>query len=450
MPTLALATGHRADRRAVAAWVLYDWAYGAFSTVVTTFVFATYFTQKVAPDPATGAAQWAGMQAVAGFVIAVISVALGAVADRGGRRRGMLSVASALMAAATLGLWFVHPRHEDAWLALALAGIGTVAFEVATVFYNAMLPGLVSPRRLGRLSMLAWGAGYLGGLSCLAICLVVLVFPHPSLFGLNAAEAEPVRATALLAGCWLVLFGWPVCVFVPEAGRRTSWRRAVTAGMDDLKAVLRQVAVLPPLRRFLVARLLYMDGLTTLFAFGGIYAAGQFGLSATEVLIFGIGLNVAAGIGAFGFAFVEDRIGAKFTVLVSLACLSGLGLALLLIHERWLFWILGHAVGLFVGPAQAASRSLMARMAPPAARAAYFGLFALSGRITGFVGPLALSLATAAFASQRAGMAVIVVLLAAGAVLLARVPSPPLDAGAAGATDDVHDPDELWREQQER
>lgn len=415
----------RAGSRAVAAWVLYDWAYGAFTTVVTTFVFATYFTQKVAPDPATGASQWAIMQSAAGLAIALLSVPLGAVADRAGRRRAMLGAASALMAAATLGLWFVHPRADDAMLALVLAGVGITAFEVATVFYNAMLPDLVSPERLGRLSMLAWGAGYAGGLTCLALSLVLLVRPSPPLFGLDPAQAEQIRATALLAGGWLILFGWPVVAFVPESAPRIPWRRAVREGAAELRRVLGAVRADRPLRRFLIARLLYMDGLTTLFTFGGIYAAGEFGLSASEVLLFGIGLNVAAGLGALAFAFLEDRIGARTTVLVSLAALSALSLTLLLTHDRAVFWVLGHALGLFVGPAQAASRSLMARMAPADARAAYFGLFAVSGRITGFVGPLWFGLATAAFASQRAGMAVIVALLATGAVLLAFVPSPP-------------------------
>ena len=428
-----LETMPQAGKRAIAAWVLYDWAYGAFNTVVTTFVFATYFTQKVAADPASGASQWAAMQAIAGFCIAMLSVPLGAVADRAGRRRQMLGLATLVMALATLGLWFVRPVTDDVTLALVLAGIASVGFEVATVFYNAMMPGLVERRHIGRLSMLAWGAGYAGGLICLGLCLVLLVFPDPPHFGLDRAQSEQVRATALLAGGWVLLFGWPVAVFVPERGGRRGWRQALAEGAAELRQVLRDAWRQAGLRQFLIARLLYMDGLTTLFAFGGIYAAGQFGLSATEVLIFGIGLNVTAGLGALGFAFIEDRIGAKTTVLVSLAALALLGLALLLTHDRTAFWVLGHAVGIFVGPAQAASRSLMARMAPPEARAAYFGLFALSGRVTGFLGPLLLSIATAAFASQRAGMAVIVVLLVTGALLLRRVPSPAAERAAPGA-----------------
>ncbi len=453
---------------AIVAWVLYDWAYGAFSTVVTTFVFATYFTRAVAADQVTGAAQWAGMQAAAGIAIALLAVPLGAVADLGGRRRALLAAATAVMVVCTALLWTVHPRVADMPRALWLAGLATVAFEVATVFYNAMLPDLAGPRRLGRLSMLAWGAGYAGGLVCLALCLVLLVWPKPPLFGLDAATAEPVRATALLAAGWLAVFGWPVAVFVAEPAARTPWRQALRHSGAALRTVLRMAWRVPALRRFLLARLLFMDGLTTLFAFGGIYAAGQFGLSASEVLIFGIGLNVAAGIGVLGFAFIEDRIGAKATILVSLAALCALSTALLLVHGRGAFWVLGHALGLFVGPAQAASRSLLARMAPVEARAAWFGLFALSGRVTGFIGPAALAAATAAFASQRAGMAVIVLLLGAGGLALLGVPSPARDArallpardarallpardaGATGARDDDAEPEQLRDQQQQR
>jgi len=410
--------------RPVLAWMLYVWADHAYATIVATFVVATYFTQAVAMDPATGAAQWAAAQAVAGIAIAVLAVPMGAVADQGGRRGVLLGACLAVMAGTTLALWFVRPDPAYVPLALVLVAVGTIAFEMASVFYNAMLPELAAPGRFGRLSMLGWGAGYAGGLVSLVLALVLFVLPDPTLFGLDRGDAEHIRACAVLAGLWALAFGWPALVFIPERTATRPWAPAIRAALAELRATLRAAVADPGLRRLLLARMLFMDGLVTLFAFGGIYAAGEFGFSAQYVLVFGIGLNVTAGLGVLGFAFVEDRIGAKATVLASLAALVALGTPLLLVRDPAWFWGLGLALGVFVGPAQAASRSLMAAMAPPDARAAWFGLFALSGRVTAFLGPAALAIATAAFHSQRAGMAVILVLLAAGAVALAPLRLP--------------------------
>lgn len=416
----------RLDKRAVGAWVLYDWSYGAFTTIVSTFVFATYFTQAVASDPVTGAAQWASAQSLAGVLIALLSVPLGAIADAGGRRRLMLGIATWIMIAGTLALYAIRP-HGRVTLALSLVIVATVAFEVATVFYNAMLPDIAPARSIGRLSGLGWGAGYAGGIVCLVLCLTLLISPDPPLFGLDRATAEPIRATVLLAGVWVALFSWPAMVFVPESGARQPWGQAAREGLAAFVASVKAAAAEPDLRLFLIARLCYIDGLNTLFAFGGIYAAGQFGLDTHDVLVFGIGLNITAGIGAAAFAFVEDRIGAKAVILVCVSALAALGAALLVIDSRSAFWVLGLSLGVFVGPAQAASRSFMARIAPAERRAAFFGLFALSGRVTAFAGPFLLGVLTAAFHSQRAGMAVIVVFLVAGAALMAFVPSPPSD-----------------------
>jgi len=407
------------SRTATFAWCLYDWAYSAFNTVVSTFVIATYFVRAVATDPASGTSEWAAAQAVAGLVIALTAAPLGAIADYGGRRRGMLAGATAVMVLATASLWFVRPTPHDAARALVLVAVATIAYEIATVFYNAMLPEVAPPGRLGRVSGLAWGFGYVGGLTCLGLCLVLLINPHPPLFGLDAHAAEPVRATALFAAAWLALFSWPVLVAVPDRATRRSWRVAWRSGAAALGASIRHAWAQPGLLRFLVARMLYTDGFTTLFAFGGIYAAGSFGMDTRGVLLLGIGMNVTAGIGALGFAFLEDVMGSKPTILVALSGLTLFGVAVLLVHALSWFWILAMALGLFVGPAQAASRSLMARIAPAESRNAQFGLYALSGRVTGFIGPTALGAVTAVTGSQRMGMGVIVLLLAAGGALLA-------------------------------
>jgi UMF1 family MFS transporter len=402
----------------VLAWIAYDWAFSAFNTVIVTFVFATYFVQAVAPDPATGTAQWAMTQATAGLVIALLAAPLGVLADLGGHRRPLLVFLTLALVVCTALLWFVRPGPADAVLALVLVGAATVCAEITGVFYNAMLPELAPPGRIGRLSGLAWGAGYIGGIVCLGACLFLLIDPNPPPFGLDAHAAEPVRATALFAAAWILVFAWPLLATSGSAAG-LPWRVALARGMAGLGATLRHAMADRALVRFLLARMLYTDGLTTLFAFGAIYAAGQFGMDTKSVLLLGILLNLTGGIGAAIFAFVDDWIGPKPTVLIALGALVGLSTAILLVDRIGTFWVLASGLGVFVGPAQAASRSLMAAMAPAEQRNAQFGLFALSGRVTGFVGPAALGAVTAVTHSQRAGMAVIVLLLGGGGALLA-------------------------------
>lgn len=404
------------------AWALYDWANSGFPTVVSTFIIAAYFTQGIAADPVTGQAQWGWMQMLAALVIAVLSPILGAIADRGGRRRAMLGLCTILTAVFTALIWYARPDPGFALYAMICIGLATIAFELGTVFYNAMLPGLVPEARMGRLSGLAWGLGYAGGLACLVLALLLFIRPDPSPFGLDRGAAEHVRATAPLVAAWLLLFGWPVLLALPDpTGPRPPLRQAVTDGLRELRMLLRGLPKRPALTRFLIARLFYTDGLNTLFAFGAIYAAGVHGMDIEEVLLFGVALNITAGLGAAGFGLVEDRLGSKTMVLLALSAMIALGAGLLLTSDKHLFWALAMMLGVFMGPAQAASRTLMARMAPPEEISAHFGLFALSGRVTGFFGPALLALVTEATGSQAWGLSTVLLFLGLGAVILARV-----------------------------
>jgi UMF1 family MFS transporter len=404
------------------AWASFDWANSAFPTVVSTFVIAAYFTKGIAPDPVSGQAMWGWMQALTGVALGLLSPLLGAVADAGGRRRALLGVFTVLTALATAAIWFARPVADDALYALACVALGTLCFELGTVFYNAMLPEVTSRERIGRVSGIGWALGYMGGLACLVLCLVVLVQPDPPRFGLDKAQAEPVRATALLVGAWLLVFALPLLVMAPPERASRPWGVALRDGIVELFAVVRGLPRRPELLRFILARLFYTDGLNVLFSFGAVFAAGAFGMGFEEILLFGIALNVTGGVGAFAGGFVEERLGARRTVVVSLVALMLLGGAMLAVEQKAAFWALGVALGLFFGPAQAASRSLMAQLAPPGELAAHFGLFALSGRATGFLGPAALALVTTATGSQRWGMAVVLVLLGGGAAILATAP----------------------------
>lgn len=414
-----------ASLRAIVSWCLYDWANSAYPTVVLTFVFATYFTQAVAADAISGTAQWGFALTGSGAAIAILSPIVGAIADQTGRRKPWLGCFTALAVAGMIGLWWAQPDASFVPLFLALIAVSNVGFELAIVFYNAMLPDLVPESRLGRLSGWGWGIGYAGGLACLVIALVLFVQPAVPPFGLSKTSAEHVRATALLAAAWFAVFSLPIFLWTPDRpSTGMGLRRALVAGMRALVDTLRHIRSYRACAIFLVAQMIYTDGLNTLFAFGGIYAAGTFQMSLEEVLMFGVALNISAGLGSASFAWIDDLIGSKATIVIALIAVIVLGTALLVVDSKSAFWVLGVAIGAFFGPVQAASRTFMAHLAPEEMRTEMFGLYALTGKATAFLGPMLLGWATLAFDSQRAGMATVLVFFAVGLMLLLKVPSP--------------------------
>jgi UMF1 family MFS transporter len=415
----------QASKPALAAWCLFDWANSAYFTVIVTFIFATYFTEAVATDPTAGTVQWGHASSLAGLLIALMAPVLGAIADQGRGRKLWAILSSLLCIVATAWLWHVRPTPADVPLALGLVVVATLSAEFAVVFYNAMLPGLVPPERLGRFSGWGWGIGYLGGLGCLAVALVGFVQTDTPWFGVGKEEAANIRATAPMTALWYLAFLLPFVFLTPDApGRGYPPRTAIKIGLAQLARTLKDARRQPDLWRFLLANMLYIDGLTTLFAFGGIYAAGTFGFTFAEVIQFGIALNVTAAIGAVGFGWIDDRLGAKTTIAIGLGGLLITSAVVLISTSKLVFWIAALLIGLFLGPVQAASRSWMARYAPEEKRAELFGLMALSGKATAFLGPLMLAEVTRATGSQRWGMATILIFFAGGLALLASVRNP--------------------------
>lgn len=406
------------------SWCLYDWANSAFSTVIVTFVFATYFTQAVAPDPITGTVLWARALSLAALAVAVVSPVLGAVADKCGRRKPWLLCCTLACVAATVLMWFVKPTSDYMVLALILVFLASVAFSLGMVFYDAMLPTLVSSQWRGRVSGWGWGLGYFGGLACLLLVLL-LARSGASSSVLDAGSMQPHRLAAVMAGLWFAIFSVPLFLFTPDrAATEVPFLRAVTDGLKTLWGTLQAARHHAAILRFLIAHLFYTNGLTTLFAFGAIYAAGTFGMDFGEVLRFGVALNVTAGCGALAFAWVDDRIGSKRTILIALFGLTFFGSILVIVQSKELLWIFGVALGVFVGPAQAAGRSLMTRLIPKGQETEMFGLYALAGKATVFLGPLAFSVATDIFDNQRAGMATILVFFILGILVLRGLHEP--------------------------
>jgi UMF1 family MFS transporter len=418
------------------AWTLYDFANSSYAAVIQTFVFAAYFTQQVAVDPERGQQQWGYGVAAAGAIVALGGPLLGAIADHTGRRKPWIAAFTLLCVGSSAALWSVEPTSAHAARAVLLVTLGIIGTEFAELFYNAMLPSLAPAERIGRWSGWAWGLGYLGGLLCLLLALFGLIAREGSdpWISLPGDAGMQVRATCVLVALWNLVFALPLLFLTPDEPRTSvSWRAAMRLGLVQLVDSIRHARRHASLLRFLLARMLYADGLATLFAFGGIFAAEAYGMDTGQVLLFGIALNISAGVGAAVFAWLDDRVGGRRTIVITLSLLVPLTLATLLVRSETWFWILGTGLGLFVGPVQAASRSYLARMAPLEVRNEMFGLFALSGRATSFVGPLLVGWFTVASGSARVGLLVVPALLLAGLVLLKGVPRDPPGAAPGGA-----------------
>lgn len=408
------------SKRAILSWCFYDWAIGPYSVLIITFIFSTYFTEKVAINKIIGTSQWGKTAGLAGLIVAILSPILGAIADHQGPRKPWLLVLTPLLIIASAALWFIQPSPNFVYPALFWVVIGIMAHEISIIFYNAMLKELSPPGFLGRFSGWGWGFGYLGGVIALIIALYFFIFHGETWFNLNPEMAEQVRICGPLVAVWTLVFALPLFIFTPDLpSKHVGFAEAVRKGIRSLGHTLRLLSSkYRPILLFLISRMLYIDGMTTIFAFGGIYAAGVLHMSIAEVIEFGIGMNLAAGLGAAVFGWLDDAQGPKLTILFSLGLMVFFGISLLLVHSKLLFWSLGMCFSLGVGPAQAASRSLLIRIAPSNLITELFGLYNFSGKATTFLGPWILALVTHHYSSQRWGMSTAFIFMIAGGILL--------------------------------
>jgi len=404
------------------SWVFYDFASNAHAAIVLTFLFAPYFTQHVAPDETTGQIYWGVMLGVAGILVGIGGPLIGATVDQTGRRKPALVVFT-LQAVVAVGLlWFIQPAEDYFWWALWLVAIGELGVEYAGMLYNAMLPGLVPRGRLGRWSGWGWAAGYGGGLLCL-ISVLLLFVREPAWIDLDRTGIAHVRAAFPFAAMWFLIFAAPLIAFTPdEPSRGVSLRQAIHDGIAQIAESARNIRQYKSILQFLIARLIYIDGLATLFMFGGVYAASEFGMDTGRIMTFGIALNVSAGAGAMAFSWIDDWIGGRAAILISLVGLIVPSTLILIVTSETWFWVLAVVLGVFVGPVQASSRSFLSRIAPESLRNQMFGLYAFSGKVAFFC-PLFVAGLTFVSGSLRVGMIAILLFLALGLLLMWRIPS---------------------------
>jgi MFS transporter, UMF1 family len=440
-------------RVAVVSWIFFDWAAQPYFTLITTFVFAPYFASFVAPDPASGQALWGFATAAAGLAIALMSPVLGAIADASGRRKPWIAGFGALLVIGSALMWIGKPGDENVIPPLLFAyAIASVGAEFATVFNNAMMPTLVPPNRIGRLSGTGWATGYIGGILSLTLVLGFLaanpdtgrtLFGFAPLFGLDPVTHQGDRITGPLTGVWFIVFVLPMFLLTPDYPAKRPAREALREGLLELRHTLGELPKQKSIATFLLANMIYTDGLVSLFAFGGIYAAGTFGWHTIQIGTFGIILAIAGTFGAWLGGKLDDWLGPKRVIAGSMLILLLSIAAILLVDKDSILFVkvappepggalfsgaaeraylvLGCLIGAAGGPLQAASRTLLIHLAPQDRIAQYFGLFALTGKVTSFAGPLLIGAITAATGSQKAGMAVLVVFFLAGLALLARV-----------------------------
>ncbi|HEY1820916.1 MAG TPA: MFS transporter [Trebonia sp.] len=438
-------------RGAVAAWGLWDWAFSAFNAVATTFVFSTYLSNSAFGDPARES-EWLGVfTAAAGVVIAVVAPVAGQRTDASGHRKRWLGINSAVVALCLLGTVFVRNTPACLWLGLACLAVGTVFYELASVFYNSLLPLVSTPRTVGKVSAFGWSMGYFGGIVLLVVILVLFVqggtHGHAGLLHVTKSGGLYVRLAMLVATLWAVCFSIPVFlkVKVPPppaevAAARTGFLASYGVLFRNIRGIWR---VSPNTIWFLLASAIFRDGLTGVFTFGGVIGHVAFGLSTTRVLYFGIAANVIAGIATVSAGRLDDRLGPKPVIVASLAGMIACGVLLFAARAEGAvaFWVVGLILCAFVGPAQSASRTFLARVIPPGREGEVFGLYSTTGRAAIWISPalyslaIALSPATTTAARTSWGILGIVVVLLAGLALLlpvkpAQGPPAPGDTAA--------------------
>ena len=445
-------------RRGLAGWMLFDWATQPFYTLVVTFLFAPYFVNGFVDDPAYGQTLWAYATGIAELIAALLAPVLGAIADAGLPRKPWIAGFSVLLVAGLCGLWFAIPG--ELWLlpvVLVSFGIATLGAELSTVFTNAMMPGLVSNKRLGTLSGFGWATGYVGGLISLALVAGLIVVQPTTgktllglepLIPLDTAAREGDRLIGPFSALWYLVFVLPLFLFTPDRPDQARRAHPVRAGLGHLVSSVRElIRDHRAIALFLLARMLYADGLGAVFAFGGIYAASVFGWGASDLGLFGIVLTLAGTIGAALGGLFDDRLGSKRVIIGALLLFIAASIGVLSIDPDEVLFVvkvspkaagagpfastgeqvyLAFAVfiGLASGPIQASSRTLLARMSPPDKTTEFFGFFAFSGKVSAFAAPLAIGAVTALTASQRIGISASLAFLVAGLVLLLWVRTP--------------------------
>ena len=431
-----VAKAPRQKIRGTFSWALWDWAQQPYPTLMQTFIFPVYLAGAVAskdqnPDVALG---WA--TAIAGVLLALTAPVIGRRSDEAGRRKLWLMINTYGLVVISALSFFVEPRPEFFIFGLVLYGAGSIVQETAFINYYAMLSQVSTPKTIGRISGYAWGFGYAGGIILLLVSLVGFILPDVPWFGIPTDNSLAVRSVFLFAAIWIAIFSIPLMVRVPETERKSTYKRQGI--ITSYKETIREIGTLrkqaPQTFKFLISSAIYRDGLAGVFTFGAVLGTLAFGFNQTSIIFFGIAANIIAGIGAAIGGRLDDVIGSRAIIIASLIGLiiSGTCVFVFAGNGASAYWIFGLALCLFVGPAQASSRTFVSRFAPKGREGEVFGLYQFTGRAVSFLSGTmwSLSIAFAGIIGVTTGATVwgiwgIILILAVGLFLLLRVDPNP-------------------------
>lgn len=417
---------------ATLAWASWDWGQAAINAVMTTFVFTVYLTSDLFGSTDHASVVLGQALTYAGIAIVILVPVTGMRSDVAGRRKLWLTLNSLVVVALTAACVFVAPDPRYLWLGAGLIATASIFSEFASVNYNAVLSQISTRSTIGKVSGFGWGMGYVGGILALAIVLFGFVDPIVQWPGANTEDSWNIRWVAIFSAIWFLVFALPIFFRIPEAPATQSQKIPL---LSSYKVLFGRIMALWKEDRnlvfFLGSSAVFRDGLAAIFTFGGIIAAGTFGFELNEVIIFAIVGNVVAAIGAIVGGWLDDYVGPKRVIVVSLIGLLGAGIGVFLSPEPSGFWLFGLLLCLFVGPAQSAARSLLARMAPVGREGELFGLYATTGRAVSFLAPMLFTGAIAIAATrvadgqaQRYGILGILIVLLIGLILLLPIRTP--------------------------
>ena len=399
-------------------FALYDFANSAFTTIIITFIFSTYFAKQIAPNPVLGQSYWGWAIGITGLLVALIGPLIGSFADKKNCTEFFIKLFTIICVSLTSLLWFSKPSEKYLLYTLIIVALANFFYELSLIFYNSILKRISNSNNLGKSSGFSFALGYIGGILILIICIKVFIDNEVLPFGLSKENSENIRATSIVVALWYLLFSIP---FLFSLKKKINNKIEVSSNnIKKIKDLIWNNG-LNNLGKFLIARMLYADGLNAIIVMGGIFAVHVFNLEIKDLLILSILMNITAFIGAILGGFANDKLGSKSVIIFSLIGLIISSGIILFVKAKIIFFILASINGLFIGPIQSASRVFITKSIDQNNQATGFGLFALSGKLTSFIGPLLVGSITFISNSQRIGFSSAVVLLILGLIILINV-----------------------------